>query len=235
MVSAMMPDFLMPLAPAALTDVRLTPQRRRVLMEVVSEHRHRVVLQANGLRPRSTLFFHGPPGCGKTLTARALATELGLPAFVVRFDALLGAYLGQTSLRLRETFQFAASRQCVLVLDEIDAVGRIRGKATDIGELDRVVISLMQQLDLVRPAGLIIAASNVPDELDLALRRRFELSIEFPAPSPSALMEYSKKLARSKRIPIVNGVSQKLASAKTFAAAEQILSDEHRRRILRGV
>ena len=122
-------------------------------------------------------------------------------------------------------------RDCTCLL----YTSRIRGKATDIGELDRVVISLMQQLDLVRPAGLIIAASNVPDELDLALRRRFELSIEFPAPSPSALMEYSKKLARSKRIPIVNGVSQKLASAKTFAAAEQILSDEHRRRILRGV
>lgn len=233
--AAVMPDLLTPLPPAAMADVRLTAPRRRLLAEVVNEHRHRGALQANGLEPRSKLFFHGPPGCGKTLAARALATELGLPAFVVRFDTLLGAYLGQTSLRLRETFQFAASQQCVLLLDEIDAVGRTRGKATDIGELDRVVISLMQQLDLVHPAGIVIAASNVPDELDPALRRRFDLALEFPVPSASALTEYTRKAARARGIPIVNGISHKLASAKTFAEAEQILVDEHRRLVLRGV
>lgn len=234
-VTSVMPELLTPLPPAALSDVRLTASRKRLIAEVINEHQHRGILQVNGLEPRSKLFFHGPPGCGKTLTARALATELHLPALVVRFDSLLGAYLGQTSVRLREIFQFAANHQCVLVLDEIDAVGRTRGKATDIGELNRVVISLMQQLDLVQPAGLVIAASNIPDELDPALHRRFELTMEFPAPSASALREYTRKVARARGISIVNGVSHKLTNAKTFAEAEQILIDEHRRLILRTV
>jgi SpoVK/Ycf46/Vps4 family AAA+-type ATPase len=165
----------------------------------------------------------------------ALGEELALPVFVVRFDGLVGSYLGQTGIRLREVFRFAEATPCVLLIDEIDAVGRRRGKLSDVGELDRVVVSLMQQLDLVQPAGLLVAASNIPDELDQALLRRFDFILEFPKPSRDALSSYAKKQADSRGIKLVNGVRHELASAKTFAEAEQIIQVEHRRIILRDV
>ena len=230
-----LPELLMPLPRAAFDELRLPEQKRRILSEVISEHRHREELAAHGLSPRSKLFFYGPPGCGKTFAARALASALDWPVFVVRFDALLGAFLGQTSLRLREVFRFAGSTRCVLLLDEIDAVGRIRGKATDIGELDRVVITLMQQLDLVEPAGMVIAASNVPQQLDPALDRRFDVRLEFPRPSTTALRSYVRDAAQQRGVEVLNGARHELGRAKTFADVEQILSAEHRRLVLRGV
>jgi hypothetical protein len=234
--TAVQPDLLASLPPAGpLADVTLPKNTRTLLDEVLREHRNKARLLAHGLRPRSRLFFHGPPGCGKTLTARALGAELSLPVFIVRFDALVGSYLGQTSLRIREVFRFAETNPSVVLIDEIDAVGRRRGKTTDVGELDRVVISLMQQLDLSRPAGLLIATSNIPDELDIALLRRFDLSVELPAPSAAEVLAFAKHQASKRGVPLINGVRHELASAKTFADAEQILQDEQRRALLKGV
>jgi len=169
------------------------------------------------------------------MTAIALGNELRLPIRVVRFDVLVGAYLGQTAMRVHEVFRYAEAQPCILLIDEIDAVGRRRGKQSDVGELDRVVISLMQQLDLVRPAGLVVAASNIPEELDLALLRRFDMVVEFPAPSKAELMEFTKQEASKRGVKLVNGLRHELANAKTFADAQKILEVEQRRAILRRV
>ncbi len=233
--NATLPELVTPLEPASFAELRLADRKRQILSEIVAEHRHRDALEVHGLAPRSKLFFFGPPGCGKTFAARALAAELGWPALVVRFDALLGAFLGQTSLRLRDVFRYAAATRCVLVLDEIDAVGRTRGQVTDIGELDRVVISLMQDLDLERPAGMLVAASNVPHQLDPALARRFDVRLEFPRPTATALRSYARDAARQRGIGVLNGARHELGRAKTFADVEQVLSAEHRRHVLRGV
>lgn len=220
---------------AMLREVKLPSTVRKALDEVVLENRHRGQLLAHGLQPRNRLFFHGPPGCGKTMTAIALGNELRLPIRVVRFDVLVGAYLGQTAMRVHEVFRYAEAQPCILLIDEIDAVGRRRGKQSDVGELDRVVISLMQQLDLVRPAGLVVAASNIPEELDLALLRRFDMVVEFPAPSKAELMEFTKQEASKRGVKLVNGLRHELANAKTFADAQKILEVEQRRAILRRV
>ena len=220
---------------ALLRDVKLPTTARKALDEVLLENRHRKPLLAHGLQPRNRLFFHGPPGCGKTMTAIALGNELQLPVRIVRFDVLVGAYLGQTAMRVHEVFRYAETHPCILLIDEIDAVGRRRGKASDVGELDRVVISLMQQLDLVRPAGLIVAASNIPEELDLALLRRFDLVVEFPAPSKEELRDFTKQEAAKRGVKLLNGVRHELANAKTFADAQKILEVEQRRAILRRV
>jgi SpoVK/Ycf46/Vps4 family AAA+-type ATPase len=227
------PDWLTPVPASSLDAVKLPRTLRAALVEVATEHRHRDLLRKHGLAPRNRLLFHGPPGCGKTITARAVAGELGLPVFVVRFDALLGAYLGQTSARVNEVFRFAAANECVVLIDEIDAVGRRRGHASDVAELDRVVISLMQLLDLVRPAGLIITASNVPTELDPALVRRFDFVAEFPAPGRKELSEFAKRTARTRGVEVVNGVTHALASATTYAEVEGIIVGEQRRLLLR--
>lgn len=234
--SVSLPDLLTPLPTAVRLDaVELTPATRTAVQEVLREHRHRDALAAHDVKPRSRLFFHGPPGCGKTMTAQALAGELGLPLYVVRFDALIGSYLGQTALRVRECFRFAESTPCVLLVDEVDALGRKRGKVTDIGELDRVLISVMQQLDLSVPAGLIIAASNVPDDLDPALIRRFDASLAFPAPEAAVLARFAKAEATKRGFKLVNGFKHELGMAKTFADVRHAVDDEHRRIILRGV
>jgi len=234
-VVSMQSDMLLRLPPAQLDAIELPDPLRLALSEVTKEHRHKTILEREGLQARCRFFFHGPPGCGKTLTARALGAELGIPVFVVRFDALVGSYLGQTGLRISEIFRFAEATPCVLLIDELDAVGRRRGKPSDIGELDRVVISLMQQLELVKPAGIVVAASNLPDALDPALLRRFDLTLEFPAPSAKALLAYARRQAKARGVNLVNGVRHELASAKNFADVDQAVQTEQRRIILRDV
>jgi hypothetical protein len=151
-----------------LDSVSLRPRQRTELDALLKEWRLRDKLQHHGVRRRSKILFYGPPGCGKSMAARALAHEAALPAYVVQLDAVMGALLGQTALRIRELFRFAEAARSVLLLDEVDALGRERGNAMDVGELDRVVISVMQQLEHTEPAGFLIATSNLPNHLDPA-------------------------------------------------------------------
>ena len=230
-----MPDILSRLPEARIDDVELTKAAHVAIREILKEHQYRTKLLAHGLRPRSRLFFFGPPGCGKTLTARALGTSLGVPTFVVRFDALVGSYLGQTSIRLREVFRFAESQPSVIVIDEVDAVGRQRGRTADVGEVDRIVISLMQQLELVQPATLLIAASNLADHLDPALVRRFDLTLEFPLPTRAQLAAFAQQQGRARKLNVARASRAAIAKARTFAEVERLIEAEHRRTLLKGV
>ena len=224
----------LPLA-GGLGEVRLRPNVRRELSAVVKEWQFRHTLQERGLHPRSKLLFHGPPGCGKSRTARALAHELSLPAFVVRLDAVVGAYLGQTALRVRELFRFTESTPCVLLLDEVDALGKSRGRPQDAGELDRVVITLMQELEHSQPKGLLIATSNLPGQLDEALWRRFDLVVDFPRPTASELKIYTVGLTRERGVRLSRAGREMLSRVRSYAEAEKVLEDEQRRNIIQAL
>ena len=152
-----------------LEDVFLVQSIRRELDDVILEWTHRGLLGEHGITPRTKLLFHGPPGCGKSLTAQALGRELGIPVYLVRFDAIIGAFLGQTAIHLRQLFHFAETTPCVLLLDELDALGKKRGNPLDVGELDRIVIALLQELEHAKPLDIIIGTSNLPAHLDRAL------------------------------------------------------------------
>lgn len=181
-VGAPLAGALLPVEPVeSLDEVVLPAAIRAKLGEILQEWRLRDKLDAAGVSRRTKLLLHGPPGCGKTLTARALGGEMGLPILVVRFDGVVGSYLGQTAARLRELFRYAEMVPSVLVLDEIDALAQRRGNPRDVGELDRVVISLLQELEHSTPRGLVVASSNVPRALDDALWRRFDCP-GFPGP-----------------------------------------------------
>jgi AAA+ superfamily predicted ATPase len=212
-----------------LKDVVLVPSARRLLESVVAEWKRRDALHRRGLAPRSKLLFHGTPGCGKSLTARALAYEFGIPIFLVRFDAVIGAYLGQTAIHLRQLFHFAERTPCVLLLDELDALGKRRGNPLDVGELDRIVIALMQELEHSRPQGLIVGTSNLPRHLDDALWRRFDLAVPFHAPAKTTLSAFAKRIAANLQVTLPRDALKKATVAKSFADAEAIVLAEARR------
>lgn len=218
--------------PKHLSDVVLESSVRRELGRVISEWGHRIRLHECGISPRTKLLFHGPPGCGKSLTAQALGNELGLPVYIVRFDAIIGAFLGQTAIHLRQLFHFAETTPCVLLLDELDALGKKRGNPLDVGELDRIVISLLQELEHSRPMGLIIGTSNLAKHLDDALWRRFDLNVFFKSPSQAALRVFVKQIASHKKITLPTGVIARALRVTSFAAAESVVIAEVRRQAL---
>jgi SpoVK/Ycf46/Vps4 family AAA+-type ATPase len=212
---------------AKLDDVMLRPACRRALGALITEARHGDYLSSKGIRRRSKLLFVGPPGCGKSFTAQAIANELCLPHYVVRFDAVIGAYLGQTATHLRELFRFASSKPSVLLFDEVDALGKQRGNPLDVGELDRVVIALMQELEFSETQGIIIATSNLPGNLDRALWRRFDLVMHFPKPTKRELIAYTKKTRA--RFHLRPNAAKETTRVATYADAERLVEAECRR------
>ncbi len=162
----------------------LRPELSRAVRELVKEWQFEAQLRDAGLAPRHTLLTYGPPGCGKTHLARFLAASLRMPLYVVRFDSLVSSYLGETAANLQRVFEFFSSNRCVLLIDEVDAIGKLRDDRNDLGELKRVVISLLQNMDYSRDRSLLVAATNHPHLLDPALWRRFEIAWELDPPTP---------------------------------------------------
>ncbi|MCL4843486.1 MAG: ATP-binding protein [Bryobacteraceae bacterium] len=218
-----------------LSDVALREATRTRLGEVVQEFQAQERLRSLGIRRRSKLILHGPPGCGKSLSASALANELGLPLYVVRFDSVIGAYLGQTATHLRQIFHFAEVTECVLLFDEIDALGKTRGSTTDVGELDRIVIALMQELELSDLKGFIVATSNIPDSLDAALWRRFDLAVEIPSPNQREIATFARAKAKSFKLTLRRDHFNRIVRLKNYAEVESAVEDEARRLALKGL
>jgi SpoVK/Ycf46/Vps4 family AAA+-type ATPase len=224
---------LMPLPPSKRLDqLELSPTVRKIFGDVIKEWNSRDKLVKHGLPRRWRLLFHGPSGCGKSAAAAALATEMKLPGFLVRFDSLIGAYLGQTALRLHELFSFAAQTPCVLLFDEVNALAKRRGSPMEVGELDRIVIAFMQELEHAHGDGFIIATSNVPKALDDALWRRFDLRILFPKPTGKELARFVEHRSRDFGIRATPEMLAQCRNATSYAEAEQLVISEARRRVL---
>lgn len=161
----------------------LSPELQGDVRELIEEWQFEAKLRAGGLAPRHTVLLHGPPGCGKTHLARYLAGSLEMPLYVVRFDGLISSYLGETAARIRQLFSFIAANRCALLVDEIDAIAKLRDDRNELGELKRVVIALLQNLDRSPSRSLLLAATNHPHVLDPALWRRFEVVWQIGVPS----------------------------------------------------
>lgn len=179
-----------------LDEIVLDNETRESLLEAIEEYRHEETLRAYGLRPKNKLLFFGPPGCGKTVTAEAMATELGLPLLYTRFDGIVSSYLGETAANLRRVFEYAARGRLVLFFDEFDAVGKSRDDMGENGELKRVVNSFLQLLDSFQSTSYFIAATNHESLLDNALWRRFDDVVYFGPPNEQqAYQLIERKLA----------------------------------------
>ncbi len=167
----------------SLDDIVLSEELRGQVEDVIREYAASPVLETFGLTPRRKLLFAGPPGCGKTLCAEVIASEVGIPLLYTRFDAVISSYLGETAANLRKVFDFAESGTWVVFFDEFDAIGKSRDDVTEHGELKRVVNTFLQLLDGLSSPGLFIAATNHERLLDNALWRRFDDILYFDRPS----------------------------------------------------
>jgi SpoVK/Ycf46/Vps4 family AAA+-type ATPase len=167
------------------------------LAQVVRERQEQSKLEAEGLSPTRSLLLTGAPGVGKTLAARWLAGELGLPLLVLDLSAVMSSFLGRTGNNLRFVLDYAKSLQCVLLLDELDAIAKRRDDATEIGELKRLVTVLLQEIDGWPEHSILVAATNHPELLDPAVWRRFDLVLEFPMPGREAVSQAVRQFTAS--------------------------------------
>ncbi len=169
-------------AQVSLSDLILPLPADRLARQLIEEQTRSDLLRAQGMQPRHRVLLSGPPGNGKTSIAEAIAHALALPLLTVRYDALVGAYLGETNARLAKLFEYARATPCVLFFDEFDAVGKERGDVHETGEIKRVVSFLLMQLDQLPSYVIAVAATNHAELLDRAVWRRFQLRIDMPAP-----------------------------------------------------
>ena len=165
------------------SDLVLEKDILEICREVVEEHHRADLLGSYGLEPRHRLLFAGPPGNGKTTLAEAVAFELMYPLIVVRYENVIGSYLGETASRLQKVFELARTRKCVIFLDEFETLGKERGDTRETGEIKRVVSSLLLQIDRLPCHTVVITASNHPELLDRAVWRRFQVKISLSAPT----------------------------------------------------
>jgi SpoVK/Ycf46/Vps4 family AAA+-type ATPase len=170
-----------------LRDIVLYRKTARVLERVIQEQRARPRLEAHGLAPRRKALFYGPPGCGKTLAAAVLAGELTLPLVRIRVETIFSRYLGETAGLLAEIFQEMERVRAVYLFDEFDAIARRRADHQDVGEAKRVVSTFLQLLDSDTSGSLIVAATNISEQIDRAVFRRFDDVAEFPLPDAKLL------------------------------------------------
>ena len=219
-----------------LDELILVPEVRETVGELVAEHHRADLLRSYNLEPRNRVLLAGPPGNGKTTLAEALADALGVALFVVRYEAVIGSYLGETARRLAKVFEHARSRQCVLLFDEFDAVGKERGDAHETGEIKRVVSSLLVQIDELPSYVVVVAASNHPELLDRAAWRRFQIRLELDRPKQRQieawLRGFEQRTGRTLGMQR-RDLARRLRGA-SFAEVEDLCTDLLRKWVLEG-
>lgn len=228
-------EFLLELTPERrIEDLVLSDLNRRACAELVEEQQRASVLRAHSLEPRHRVLLSGPPGNGKTSLAEAIAEALALPFFVVRYEAMIGSYLGETAARLKRVFDYARTTPCVLFFDEFDAVGKERGDEHETGEIKRVVTSLLMQMDDLPSYTITVAATNHSELLDRAVWRRFQLRLSLNAPTRAELTAYFQRFADSMEQPLGRAAASiaKSLGAISYAEAEEFCLDVRRRHVL---
>jgi len=210
---------------ARVGDLVLSDDLAARLQNVLLEQRQRDTLARHGLRPARRLLLIGPPGTGKTSTARVIAGELGLPLFAIRLDTIITKFMGETAAKLRLIFDALVETRGVYLFDEVDALAGDRAAANDVGEIRRVLNSFLQFLEEDASESVIIAATNHPQLLDNALFRRFDTVMDFELPDDESLRLVIKNRLASFQIgnlswPRVVAAASGLSHAEVATAAE---------------
>ncbi len=200
-------------------DIVLPIELQNSFCSLIKETKNRGTLHLWGISTPSKILLCGPPGTGKTFSAHVLANELGYDLLYIRLDSLISSYLGQTGNNLRKIFDFARGKRAILFLDEFDAIAKMRDDMNELGEIKRIVNSLVQNIDMFSSEGLLLAATNHPQLLDTAIWRRFDEVFWFDLPSRKERMEIFQIHARA--MPLNNVDFDNLAvRTKDFSGSD---------------
>ena len=175
-----------------LVDLVVDPQIKKRIERIINEFTYRDKLFRHNLENRRKILFSGHPGTGKTMTASVIANELHLPIYVVLMDKIVTKYMGETSAKLRQIFDYIEDVPAVYLFDEFDAIGGQRGKDNEVGEMRRVLNSFLQVIERDHSDSLIIAATNNLELLDQALFRRFDDVIHYQLPTDQEKIQLLK-------------------------------------------
>lgn len=217
-----------------LVELELAPMPGRVIAELVEEQQRAELLRSYGIEPRNRLLLSGPPGNGKTSVAEAIASELMLPFYVIRYEGVVSSFLGETAARLDSAFEFARTRRCVLFFDELDTIAKERADEHETGEIKRVVSTLLLQIDRLPAHVVLVGATNHSELLDRAAWRRFQVRAELEPPSRSQATRYLERLADRFGGDLgfaPRTLAEKLVGA-SFSELEEFALDVRRRAVL---
>jgi SpoVK/Ycf46/Vps4 family AAA+-type ATPase len=182
-----------------LKNMVLAPAITKAIKRILQEQNKLELIKLHNLQPRKKLLFTGPPGCGKTMSAKALASELAIPLFIIRLDGLISRYMGESIAKLRLIFDAMTQFRAVYLFDEFDSIGTTRTNGNEVGEIKRVLNSFLLQIEKDDSNSLIIAATNLPEFLDSALFRRFDDIIVYKLPEETEIRHlYENRLKELK-------------------------------------
>lgn len=218
-----------------LSDLVVSESIMERVKRVIDEFIYKEKLSRHNLNNRRKILLSGAPGTGKTMTASIIANELHLPIYVILMDKIVTKYMGETSAKLRQIFDFIEECPAVYLFDEFDAIGGQRGKDNDVGEMRRVLNSFLQFIERDESESLIIAATNNLELLDQALFRRFDDVIHYQLPNDKEKTELLKcrfngKLSQKDTKLIVSELG-----ALSHAEINQACLDAIKESVIRGV
>ena len=217
-----------------LSDVELASVPQRVVKELVEEQQRAELLRSYGIEPRNRILLSGPPGNGKTSVAEAIASELMLPFYIIRYEGVMSSFLGETAARLDNAFEFARTRRCVLFFDELDTIAKERSDEHETGEIKRVVSTLLLQIDRLPAHVIFIGATKLSELLHRAAWPRFQFRVELGTPNRTQATHFLEKLAVRFGGDLgyaPRTLADKLAGA-SYAELEEFAMDIRRRAIL---
>ena len=166
----------------SMKDLVLADEDKDRIRKIIWENKNASKFHKIGLKPRQKILLCGPPGTGKTMTAKAISNAMKWPFAQINFDSIVSSYLGETSSNLRKIFNFFENAKCVVLFDEFDAIGRARDAENEHGEIKRSLNNIMQFMDTYRGQSMFIFTTNHHHILDNALWRRFDEILTFGLP-----------------------------------------------------
>lgn len=214
----------------------LPPALDRAVQMILEEWQNVPTLRAVGAEPAMSCLLTGAPGTGKTTLALWLAAQIGMPVLIARVDAMMSSFLGTTSRNIAQVFAFANRFRCVLLLDELDSLAKVRDDANEVGEIKRVVNALLQNMDSRAPSGVTLGITNHPQLLDPAVWRRFAIQIEVPLPALDARESIVKRTMEPMSAPsavtaliaalLDGGAGSEVRSVVTLYKKRKVMSDQ---------